>query len=176
MIILIGESGSGKSTILELLCERGYKKAINYTTRLPRGEEIGKNTDMIFISKGEFESLWEENKLLQRAEFNNEYYGLSIDSLSDDVVCISIVDSIKDIKDKIREIKSKVKTKVFYIYVPHEERIKRMRKRGDSEETIQTKLMIDEEKFKRAREVCDYVIENIDLDRAINEIERLNKE
>ena len=49
MVILIGESGSGKSTILEELCKRSFEKAKNYTTRQKRvGEENGQ--DMFFIT------------------------------------------------------------------------------------------------------------------------------
>ena len=42
MIILIGEGGSGKTTILNELVKRGYTKAINYTTRKIREDEIEK--------------------------------------------------------------------------------------------------------------------------------------
>ena len=41
MIILVGESASGKSTIEKILTEKyGYKKTISYTTRQPRDGEI----------------------------------------------------------------------------------------------------------------------------------------
>ena len=39
MIVLIGESGSGKTTILNELVKRGYRKAINHTTRAIREDE-----------------------------------------------------------------------------------------------------------------------------------------
>ena len=174
MIILIGESGSGKSTILEKLCERGYEKAINHTTRPKRPSE--KNSkEMKFVTKEEFEQLWKENKLLQRAEFNQEYYGISTESLKENVVCISIVDSVKDIKNKAKELGKEIPLVVFYIYVPEEERVRRMLKRGDSMESIQTRLEIDREKFKNAKEVADYMIENVDIQRAVEEILEKNK-
>lgn len=67
MIILIGESGSGKTTILNELEKRGFKKAINYTTRAKRNEQ--ELSEYKFITKEEFEEMWREGKLLQRAEF-----------------------------------------------------------------------------------------------------------
>ena len=170
MIILIGESGSGKTTILNKLVEKGYEKAINHTTRTPRGNEI-ENGEYKFISKEEFNDMWDKGELLQRAEFNNEYYGISTSSLKDNVVCISIVNSVKDIKERAEELKLKdVAIKTIYVYVDERERINRMKARGDSDESIQTRIKIDREKFKEAQAVADYVVENKDIDETVNKI------
>jgi len=162
MIILIGESGSGKTTVLNELEKRGIKKVINHTTRKPRpGEkELG---EYKFITKEEFENLWKEGKLLQRAEFNGEYYG-TLEGSNENSAVISIVDSVKDIKRKIKN------TITFYITVPEEVRVERMRLRGETEESIKKRIEIDKEKFKKAKEVSDYVIENINLEDTVNEI------
>lgn len=170
MIILIGESGSGKTTILNALAQKGYRKAVNNTTRQKREgeEELG---EYRFITKEEFEKMWENNQLLQRAEFNNEYYGIGIESLQEDVVCISIVDSVQDIKNKVQEMKlMNISLITFYIHVSTEERIKRMLKRGDPIEAIQKRISIDKEKFKDAEKVADYVVENINVEETVNEI------
>ena len=175
MIILIGESGSGKTTILNKLVEKGFEKAINHTTRLPRDNE--KNTNEYkFISKDEFNKMWENGELLQRAEFNNEYYGISTSSLKDNVVCISIVDSVKDIKNRAKELNIKnVNIITIYVYVSEQERINRMKQRGDTEESIATRLKIDKEKFKKAKEIADFTVENIYIDETVNKIIKLTK-
>ena len=176
MIILIGESGCGKTTILNELVKRGYKKATNHTTRPIREDEV-ENPEYIFVSKEEFDNMWNEGKLLQRAEFDGEYYGISVDSLRDDIVCIQIVQSIKDVKERAFELGfDENKIKCFYISVPAEERTKRMLSRGDSIETIQRRMKLDSEKFKGAKEVVDYVVENNKLEDAVNEIIKLANE
>ena len=170
MIILIGESGSGKTTILNELVKKGYEKAINHTTRAPRENEI-ESGEYKFITKDEFNKMWDNGELLQRAEFNNEYYGISTSSLKDNVVCISIVNSVKDIKNRAKELGlENIDIKTIYLYVNEEERIRRMRKRGDSEESINNRLIIDREKFKEAKSVSDFVLENINLDETVNKI------
>ena len=152
MIILIGESGSGKTTILNELEKRGFKKAINHTTR-PKRKTDDELNEYKFLSKEEFNKMWDEGKLLQRAEFNNEFYGISRDSLKPDVARISITDSVKDIKNRIEELKIRdVDIKTFYIYVPEEERINRMLKRGDNLESINKRLEIDKAKFMQEQE------------------------
>ena len=170
MIILIGESGSGKTTILNELEKRGFKKAINHTTR-PKRKTDDELNEYKFLSKEEFNKMWDDGKLLQRAEFNNEFYGISTDSLKPDVACISITDSVRDIKKRVEELQIKdVNIKTFYIYVPEKERISRMLNRGDSADTINKRLEIDKEKFIKAREVADYTIENVNLETAVNNI------
>ena len=170
MIVLFGESGAGKDTILNELVKKGYEKAKNYTTREKRqGDENDNNLN--FVSKEKFEELWKSGKLAQRAELNGQFYGISIDSLKDNVVLISITKTIQDLKNKIKELNiTSINFKTFYISVPKEERIKRMEKRGDSKQSIQERLKTDEEKFKDAKKVADYIIENNNLEKAVGEI------
>ena len=170
MIILIGEGGGGKTTILNELAERGFEKAVNYTTRPKRNEEK-EVAEYEFITKEKFDEMWEEGKLIQRAEFNNEYYGVSINSLKDNVACISIVESIKDIRERIKELEIKnVNLVTFYIYLNEEERRKRMIERGDSKEDIEKRLSKDREVFLNAKEVVDYTMENNDSKITVEEI------
>lgn len=175
MIVLIGEGGTGKTTVLNELVKRGYKKPINNTTR-PKREDDENTKEYNFVTKEEFEKMWKENKLLQRAEFNGEFYGLDIDSLRDDVACISIVNSVKDIKERQKQLgKEDMNLKVFYITIPEEERRTRMLKRGDSREKVEERIRLDEKKFKDATNVSDFVVENINLDETVNTIIKLAK-
>ena len=176
MIVLIGESGSGKTTILKELEKRGYKKAKNHTTRQPReGEqEIG---EYEFISKEQFEDMWEKNELLERVKLGGEYYGISQESLAEDIVTIQIVETIPVIKERAKAMgKEDISIQVFYIAVPSEERIQRMLRRGDSIEAIQKRIAIDKEKFVHAQEIADYVIENNNLQEAVEKIVAINKQ
>lgn len=54
MIILIGEGGTGKTTILNELEKKGYKKPINNTTR-PKREDDENTKEYNFVTKEEFE-------------------------------------------------------------------------------------------------------------------------
>lgn len=163
------KAGHGKTTILNELEKRGMKKAVNYTTR-PRRESEKEKAEYEFITKPQFEEMWEQGKLLQRAEFNGEYYGISIDSLDNNVACIQIVDTVKDVKNKAKELGKNPQILTFYIEVDEQERMKRMKNRGDSISSIQKRIEIDKEKFQHAKEVADYIIPNKNVAEAVEDI------
>lgn len=89
MIILIGKSGSGKSTIQNELLKRGYNVSINYTTRNKRKNEVD-GIDYHFITKEEFEKLWKEDKIIERSMFNNNFYGIGIEEICKRRYCMHI--------------------------------------------------------------------------------------
>ena len=61
MIILVGESASGKSTIEKILSEKyGYIKTVSYTTRPPRENEVD-GVDYNFISANEYTEKFNNN-------------------------------------------------------------------------------------------------------------------
>lgn len=159
----------GKTTILNELEKRGMKKAINYTTR-PRRESEKEKAEYEFISKPQFEEMWKQGKLLQRTEFDGEYYGISIDSLEKNVVCIQIVDTVKDVKNKANELGKNPQILTFYIEVDEQERMRRMKNRGDSISSIQKRIEIDKEKFQHVKEVADYIIPNKNVAEAVEDI------
>ena len=159
----------GKTTILNELEKRGMKKAINYTTR-QRRESEKESAEYEFITKPQFEEMWEQGKLLQRAEFNGEYYGISIDSLDNNVACIQIVDTVKDVKNRAKELGKNPQILTFYIAVDEQERMRRMKNRGDTIETIEKRIEIDREKFQNARDVADYIIPNKNVIEAVEDI------
>ncbi len=84
LIVLSGPSGSGKDSICERLKEYNdnFWVSISCTTRKPRkGEEEG--IDYFFKTKDEFKRLIKENKLLEYAEYNGEYYGTPKEKIHD---------------------------------------------------------------------------------------------
>jgi guanylate kinase len=75
LIIISGFSGAGKGTLVKALVEKyDYKLSISATTRAPRpGEVHGK--EYFFLTREEFESMIEDNRLIEWAEYVGNYYG-----------------------------------------------------------------------------------------------------
>ncbi|MCR5754167.1 MAG: guanylate kinase [Acetatifactor sp.] len=75
LTIISGFSGAGKGTLVkELVKKYDYKLSISATTRAPRvGEEHGR--EYFFLTREEFQSMIEDNRLLEWAEYVGNYYG-----------------------------------------------------------------------------------------------------
>lgn len=100
IIVLLGASGSGKSTIEnELSTHHGYKKIISYTTRNPRdGEENGK--DYYFIDNDTFEEVLSRDLFAEHDEYSqNRLYGtLKSDYVDGDKVVVLTPNGLRQLK------------------------------------------------------------------------------
>lgn len=72
IVVLIGGSGVGKSTLEKILSERfGYKKIVSYTTRRPRiGEVFDK--DYHFITNEKFEKMLNQGLFAEYDEYSQK--------------------------------------------------------------------------------------------------------
>ena len=84
IIFLTGVSGSGKTTMMDLLLEdEQFEKVCSVTTRKPREWEQSWD-HYVFVSIPEFESLIDDKKMLEYAFVHQiAYYGTRMDWLQD---------------------------------------------------------------------------------------------
>ena len=76
LVVVSGFSGAGKGTLMKELLKRydNYALSISATTRAPReGETDGK--EYFFVTKEQFEKMRDERKLVEYAQYVNNYYG-----------------------------------------------------------------------------------------------------
>ena len=143
LIVLSGPSGAGKGTICQELL-RSYPElnySISATTRAPRtGEQNGVN--YWFISDAEFQTMINNDQLLEWAEVYGNFYGTP---------CHHVATLLNSGKDIVLEIDAQGATQIkkkfpqgvcIYIAPPSlDELAKRIHKRGtDSLESIKTRL------------------------------------
>ena len=76
LVVVSGFSGAGKGTLMKALLEKyhNYALSISATTRNPReGEQDGR--EYFFVTRDKFESMIEEEELIEYAQYVNNYYG-----------------------------------------------------------------------------------------------------
>lgn len=81
LIVLSGPSGVGKGTVRKAIFEdpdTGFKYSISMTTRKMREGEVD-GVDYFFKTKDQFESLIEQDKFIEYAQYVGNYYGTPVD-------------------------------------------------------------------------------------------------
>jgi guanylate kinase len=154
MLILVGESASGKSTIEKELVKLGYNKIVSYTSRPLRDGEVN-GIDYNFISKEKFEELKQNSFFAEVGEYRGWYYGSAKDDCTNDKVAVLTPHGLRQMKsiDGL-DITS------FYINVPRRDRLIKILQRGDNIEECYRRSLSDVGQFDGIEDEVDYVIEN----------------
>lgn len=76
ILTITGPSCAGKSTLENLLVERGLSKAISTTTRLPRAGEVDGEA-YYFVTKEQFLNALRAGEMVEHIELGGNHYGLS---------------------------------------------------------------------------------------------------
>ena len=156
MIVLVGESASGKSTIEKALVKNhGFQKVISYTTRKPRPTEIN-GIDYHFIIDEQFKKLEAENFFAEVGKYREWYYGSSIsDCKKDGMVAVLTPHGLRQMK----EIKGLDVTS-FYINVPRRDRMIKILQRGDNIDECYRRSTSDQGQFDGIEDEVDYILNN----------------
>ena len=175
LVVVSGFSGAGKGTLMKELLKRydNYALSISATTRAPReGETDGK--EYFFVTKEQFEKMRDERKLVEYAQYVNNYYGTPKEYVEQ---------KMAEGKDVILEIEIqgalKVKTRfpdalLLFVTPPSAEELRRrLVGRGtETLEVINARLARAAEEAS-GMEAYDYLLINDDLDRCVEEMHQL---
>lgn len=165
MILLIGESASGKSSIEKYMVEQhGYKKIVSYTTRLPRENEVD-GIDYHFITTTQFIELQEKGFFAETASYNNWYYGTAKEDCTDDKIAVVTPHGLR----QLQKIKG-LNIKSFYINVPRRDRLIKILQRGDNIDESYRRNLSDVGQFDGIVDEVDFIITNKGYEKSISEM------
>lgn len=162
MIVLIGESASGKSSIEKYLVNNyGYSKIVSYTTREPRENEVD-GVDYYFITKSEFKRLKEQGFFAETAVYNSWYYGTAKKDYTNDKIAVLTPHGLRQIK-KIKDID----VISFYVNVPRRDRLIKILERGDDVDEACRRSLSDVGQFDGVEDEVDFIISNFGYNKSI---------
>lgn len=137
LFLLVGKSGSGKDTIADLLLRLfGIKKVKSVATRNPRYE--GEDT-YYFVSDEEYDAA----NLCQHVIFSGCRYGAAVEEVNSSSLFAICPNGIPELLEnyKHRPIVA------IYLDTTDETRRERMTKRGDTPESVNTRINHDAKSF-----------------------------
>lgn len=174
LFVLIGESGSGKSTIQKKLMEQGMGKIVTYTTRPIRVNEIN-NIDYHFVSEKYFKNeLLDKGLLLEHAVYNDWHYGYTLDGINyaeRDFVLVCTPSGHEALRKKVgtKNVMS------IYLNVHERERLIRLALRGDDIDEIFRRILADRIDFKGVHHTVDMVLNEREMDNLVGKLLAINK-
>ncbi|MGN0397366.1 MAG: guanylate kinase [Candidatus Fimimorpha sp.] len=175
MVVVSGFSGVGKGTIIKSLVSQydNYALSISATSRMPRKGECD-GVHYFFKTREQFEQMIQEKKLIEYAQYVNNYYGTPADYV------FSQMEAGKDVILEIEvqgalQIKHKYPQAVLVFIAPPSavELERRLVGRGtEPEETIRERLtQAARESYYMDR--YDYIIVNDKLEHCVSQLHDL---
>lgn len=170
MLIILGKSGSGKTSVAKELEKYGYSQLITDTTRPIRpGEVNGK--DYNFRTQKEFDKLKKEGYYAETISYNTVFGCYSYGSSKKDYF-LNSNNNVIILNPHGYEQVSKLRNKNFtsiYLKVDDDILLRRLLKRGDSKEEIYRRLETDRKDFYKLEEKVNITI-NIDNNDSVEKI------
>lgn len=160
IILVVGKTGSGKSSLIKKLCERtGLKELCSYTTRAKRS---GTDNDHIFVSVEDYFKAKDNGEVAIDTELAGNYYYSTIEQLySSDLYTIN-----PKALDKLMTMDlPNIRFVVVYISCPDKIREERVMKRGDDKHKYRMRDFSERQEFRKfiTEEKWSYAINNLDF-------------
>ena len=175
LVVVSGFSGAGKGTLMKELLKRydNYALSISATTRAPReGETDGK--EYFFVTKEQFEKMRDERKLIEYAQYVNNYYGTPKEYVEQKMAAGKDVILEIEIQGALKVKKRFPDALLLFVTPPSAEELRRrLVGRGtETLEVINARLARAAEEAS-GMEAYDYLLINDDLDRCVEEMHQL---
>ena len=173
LIVLSGPSGVGKGTVRAAVFANNqfqYVYSVSATTRAQRpGEVDGK--DYYFVSREEFETMIQNEDLLEYAEYVGNYYGTPIQKIEENLAAGHDVFLEIEVQGAMK-VKERMPEGIFIFLAPPnlEELESRITGRGtDAAHVIQERMATTKEEIELMQHY-DYVVVNDQVQHAVDKI------
>lgn len=168
LMVFVGKSGSGKSSLINRLCEReGYTQLISQTTRPRRNES---DNDHHFVTEEDYCMAKLNGDIVAETEINGYHYYATRDQVYE--ADFYTLDN-QGLDSLLSMDLPNLRVVVIYISCPDELRMDRaVNQRGDNKQTFRARSYSESAQFRKfiAEEKWDYSVKNVDFPKAYSVI------
>lgn len=144
-IIIVGAGASGKNFLAERFQNRGFQRAVSYTTRpIRKGEKEG--MDYHYISEEEFMRMSAENLWHEMDCYRGWYYGSLKSDFEEKSLFIKTPEGMAKMSKEDRS-----KCFVIFLDIPEDVRKHRLTERNDAD-SVDRRLLADKNAFTNFRD------------------------
>lgn len=173
IVVLVGESASGKSSIAKIIEERypSFSKIIPYTTRPMRTNEKD-GEEYHFISENEFSKMEDDGMFLECAKYRNWSYGSAKNDYKDSKnhVVILTPHGCRLLKRWAKKNIANIDVLSIYLNVDRRSRMKQLLDRYDDIDEAYRRNLSDVGQFDGFEDEANLVIENKNYHKSIEEV------
>ncbi len=172
IIVLSAPSGTGKTTLVNFMKQHfdDMVVSISFTTRFPRKDERN-GIDYHFISESDFKKKIEQGFFAEWAKVYDNYYGTSKEFIEENIKKDKIVLLTIDTQGALQIKKKYPEAMLVGILPPSmKEQENRLKKRGETSESIERRLKESAMERKILMEKYDYRFINRDLEKTARKI------
>lgn len=178
IVILVGQSASGKNAIYNKLVKMGYKGLVTNTTRPPRENEKD-GIDYNFLTQNHFKELIDNHQMIEYQTYNTVfgtwYYGSSAENVNLNKYDYVIILTLDGAEAWVNYFGAE-NCIVFYIDCPKSIREERAKKRGSfNQGEWNRRVITDKQDFaaEKVAKICNFRVANYNksLYNVIKEIE-----
>lgn len=161
MIVIVGESGGGKSSVAKELATHSYNNVVTYTTRPMRvGEQD--HVDYHFVDERQMDLM--DDKMILKANYRGWRYATCIEDLTDNSVIVVTPSGLRELQRRGLEFFS------VYLNVPRRDRLIQLLNRGDDIEEAYRRSLSDVGQFDGVEDEVDLVINNPKYSKSVEKI------
>ena len=171
LMLIVGKTGSGKSSLINKLCEQmGFRQLISQTTRLRRNEN---DSDHIFVSIEDYLQAKDKKEIIAETEIAGHiYYATKKQLYESDFYTVDPRGQEMLLSSDLPNIKFVT----VYISCPDKIREERaVQKRGDDRNIYRARNLSERSQFRQfiADENWDYSIKNVEFPKAFAILKRI---
>lgn len=179
IVVLVGRSGSGKSTVAKRLEEMfGFERIVTCTTRHPRDGEVD-NVDYRFLTDEQFQTMVLNNEFMEYRQYHASFGDVSYGSLRQDFeksdqprVIVLNPDGAAKVFEEAKSNPDFDFIRVIFLSTSEPVIRDRLKKRGDANAEIDRRLQSDGEDLQRFKHPYIIVDGCNDVDSVCKEIKR----